>query len=63
MTTITVSQDESTATLLQEKAEKYGISINEFFRASIEDLPAQPEFDSAMRKVLFKHKELYKRVA
>jgi len=64
MTTITVQLDDSKAALLQE-AEKYGISLDEFITASIEDLLAQPEpeFDAAMRKVLSKNKELYKRLA
>ena len=65
MTTITVQLDDSKAALLQEKAEKYGISLAEFVTASIEDLLAQPEpeFDAAMRKVLSKNRELYKRLA
>jgi len=65
MTTITVQLDDSKAALLQEKAEKYGISLDEFVTASIEGLLAQPEpeFDAAMRKVLSKNKELYKRLA
>jgi hypothetical protein len=65
MTTITVQLDDSKAALLQEKAEKYGISLDEFVTASIKDLLAQPEpeFDAAMRKVLSKNKELYKRLA
>jgi hypothetical protein len=39
--------------------------LDEFVTASIEDLLAQPEpeFDAAMRKVLSKNKELYKRLA
>jgi hypothetical protein len=65
MTTITVQLDDSKAALLQEKAEKYGISLGEFVTASIEDLLTQPEpeFDAAMRKVLSKNRELYKRLA
>lgn len=65
MTTITVQLDDSKAALLQEKAEKYGITLDEFVTASIKDLLAQPEpeFDAAMRKVLSKNKELYKRLA
>ena len=65
MTTITVQLDDTKAALLQEKAEKYGISLDEFVTASIEDLLAQPEpeFEAAMHKVLSKNKELYKRLA
>ena len=66
MTTITVQLDDSKAALLQEKAKKYGISLDEFVTASIKDLrrtQPEPEFDAAMRKVLSKNKELYKRLA
>ena len=65
MTTITVQLDDYKAALLQERAEKYGISLGEFITASVEDLLAQPEpeFDAAMRKVLSKNRELYKRLA
>jgi len=34
MTTITVQLDDSKAALLQEKAEKYGISLDEFVTAN-----------------------------
>jgi len=65
MTTITVQLDDSKAALLQEKAEKLGVSLDQFVKASIEDLLAQPEpdFEAAMRKVLAKNEELYKRLA
>jgi len=65
MTTITVRLEDSKVTLLREKAEKYGLTPDQFVTASIEDLLAQPEpeFDAAMRKVLSKNKELYKRLS
>ncbi len=65
MTTITVRLQDSKVTLLREKAEKYGLTPDQFVTASIEDLLAQPEpeFDAAMRKVLSKNKELYTRLA
>lgn len=65
MATITVEIEDSKAALLREKAEKYGLLPDEFITASIEDLIAQPEpkFEEAMRKVLSKNKELYKRLA
>jgi len=65
MTRITVQLDDSKAALLEEKAEKYGLSLDQFVTASIEDLLAQPEpeFKTAMRRVLSKHSELYKRLA
>jgi hypothetical protein len=65
MTTITVQLDDAKAALLQKKADKYGLSLDHFVKASIEDLLAQPEpdFEAAMRRVLAKNEELYKRLA
>ena len=65
MTTITVQLDDSKAALLKERAEKYGLSPDQFVTASIEDLLAQPEpeFEAAVRRVLSKNKELYGRLA
>ncbi len=65
MTTITVRLQDSKVTLLREKAEKYGLTPDQFVTASIEDLLAQPEpeFDAAMRKILSKNKGLYKRLS
>ncbi len=65
MTTITVKLEESKAVLLREKAEKYGLSPDQFVTASIEDLLAQPEpeFEETLRKVLAKNKDLYERLA
>jgi len=65
MTTITVQLDDSKAALFQERAEKYGLSLDQFFRTSIEDLLGQPdpEVEAAMRKVLSKNKEIYERLA
>jgi len=65
MTRITVQLDDAKANLLREKAEKFGLSPNQFVTASIEDLLAQPEpeFEIAVQKVLSKNKELYQRLA
>ena len=65
MAIITVNIEDSKAALLREKAEKYGLLLDQFVTASIEDLIAQPEpeFEAAMRKVLSKNKELYKRLS
>jgi hypothetical protein len=65
MAKITVELEDSKADLLQKKAEKFGLLPDQFVTASIEDLIGQPEpdFEAAMRKVLSKNKELYKRLA
>jgi hypothetical protein len=65
MATITVEIDDSKAALLRKKAEQFGMLPDQFVTASIEDLIGQPEpaFDEAMRKVISKNKELYKRLS
>ena len=65
MARITVEIEDSKAALLKEKAKKFGLLPDQFVTASIEDLIAQPEpdFEQAMRRVLSKNKELYKRLA
>lgn len=65
MARITVELDDAKAELLRKKAEQFGILPDQFVTASIEDLISQPdpEFEDAMRKVISKNKELYKRLA
>ena len=65
MAKITVEVGESTAELIREKAQKYGLPQEQFLTASIEYLIAQPErdFEEAMRRVLSKNKDLYERLA
>ena len=65
MAKITVEIDDSKAVLLRKKAGKFGMLPDQFVTASIEDLIGQPEpeFEDAMRKVISKNKELYKRLA
>ena len=65
MAIITVEIEDSKAELLRKKAKKYGLLPDQFVTASIEDLIAQPEpeFEAAMRKVLSKNKQLYKRLS
>ncbi len=65
METITVKLDDSKAALLREKAKKFGLLPDQFVTVSIEDLIARPEpdFEEAMKKVLSRNEELYKRLA
>ncbi len=65
MATITVEIDDSKATILREKAKKFGLKPEQFVLATIEDLIDQPEADfrSAMKRVLSKNKKLYERLA
>jgi len=61
MARITVEIEDSKATLLKQKADKFGLLPDQFVTATIEDLIAQPEpdFEAAMHRVLSKNKELY----
>ena len=65
MTRITVEIEDSKAAILREKAKKFGLLPDQFVAASIEDLISQPDpdFEAAMRRVLSKNQELYKRLA
>ena len=65
MVSITVQIEDSKAALLREKAERFGLLPDQFVTASIEDLIIQPdpEFEVAMKKVLFKNKKLYERLS
>ena len=65
MIRITVEIDDNKAAILKKKARKFGLLPDQFVTASIEDLISQPdpEFESAMRRVLSKNRELYERLA
>ena len=65
MVRITVEIEDSKASLLRQKAQKFGLLPHQFVTASIEDLIARPEPDceEAMRRVLSKNKALYDRLA
>ena len=65
MTRIIVEIDDNKAAILEDKAKKFGLLPEQFVTASIEDLISQPDPDleAAIRKVLSKNQELYKRLA
>ena len=65
MTRIIVEIDDNKAAILKDKSKKFGLLPEQFVSASIEDLISQPDPDleAAMRKVLIKNQELYKRLA
>jgi len=65
MARITVEIEDSKATLLRQKADKFGLLPDQFITATIEDLITQPEqdFEATMNRVLSKNKELYDRLA
>ena len=65
MTTITIELPSERLQKLQEMALKFGVSMEELVRVSVEDMLAQPEeqFRKAAQYVLKKNAELYKRLA
>jgi predicted transglutaminase-like cysteine proteinase len=65
MTTITVSVTDDRLSKLKEIAERFGITVEELVQLSVEDLLAQPEaaFGRAKDYVLYKNRELYRRLA
>ena len=65
MTTITVELPSERLQKLQEMALKFGVSMEELVRVSVEDMLTQPEeqFRKAAQYVLKKNAELYKRLA
>ena len=65
MTTITVELPNERLQKLQEMALKFGVSMEELVRVSVEDMLTRPEeeFRKAAKYVLKKNTELYKRLA
>ena len=65
MTTFTVTIDDRKAAALKERAERCGLPLEDLLIASIENLVTQPEeeFERAVKHVLVKNRELYRRLA
>ena len=65
MTHITIQIEDAKASLLREKAEKYGLRPEQLVTASVEDLIGQPDpdFEAVVKRVLAKNKDLYRRLA
>jgi len=65
MTTLTLQLDDTKADALREKAQRVGLEPEEFLRAFVDELIAQPDadFDQAATRVLSKNRELYRRLA
>lgn len=64
-TTITIELPSEHLQKLQEMSLKFGVSMEELVRVSVEDMLTQPEeqFRKAAQYVLKKNAELYKRLA
>ena len=65
MITITIELPNERLQKLQEMAQRFGVSVEELIRVSVEDMLTQPEeqFRKAAQYVLKKNTELYRRLA
>jgi hypothetical protein len=65
MTTLTVTIDDRKAAALKDRAEHFGLPLEDLLMASIENLVTQPEkeFERVVKHVLAKNRELYRRLA
>ncbi len=65
MTTMTLQIDDGKAGELRRKAERMGLEPEQLLAASLDDLIGQPDADfaEAVRRVLSKNDELYRRLA
>jgi hypothetical protein len=65
MTTMTLQIDDAKAKVLRSKAQRMELEPEQLLAASVDDLIAQPDadFDHAVRRVLLKNRDLYRRLA
>ena len=65
MKTIAIQLDETKERALREKAARFGLQPEQLLTATVEALIEQPDtdFDEAVRRVLEKNRELYRRLA
>lgn len=65
MTTLTLHIDDAKAVALRQRAKRAGLEAEQLIAASIDDLIGQPDADcdEAVRRVLSKNMELYRRLA
>ncbi len=65
MTTFTITLPDERVKKLQELAERFRVTPEELVRVSLEELLTRPtdDFQQALRRVLRKNTDLYKRLA
>ncbi len=65
MVSITLQLDDTKAAELRRKARLVGLEPEQLLSATVEELIGRPDpdFDSAVRRVLSKNRELYRRLA
>lgn len=65
MTTMTLHIDDAKADALRNKARRVGLEAEQLLAVSVDDLigPPDADFEEAVRRVLSKNRELYRRLA
>jgi hypothetical protein len=65
MTIMTLQIDDAKAAALRKKAHIVGLEAEQLLAASVDDLIGQPDadFEQAVKRVLTKNRELYRRMA
>jgi hypothetical protein len=65
MTTMTLQIEDSKADALRRKARRVGLEAEQLLAVSVDDLIGQPDadFDEAVKRLLSKNRELYRRLA
>ena len=65
MATININIDDNKAKLLEQKAEEFGLSLNDLITATFNDLISKPDenFSDAVDYIINKNKKLYKNLA
>jgi hypothetical protein len=65
MTTLTLQIDDAKAGALRKKAQRVGLEAEQLLAVSVDELIGQPDadFDEAVRRVLSKNRDLYRRLA
>jgi antitoxin component of RelBE/YafQ-DinJ toxin-antitoxin module len=65
MKSVSINIDDKKLDDLQKKADQLGLSIQQLLDATVDDLLSKPdeEFENAMRYILKKNSQLYKRLS
>jgi|GEM_PF-564418 len=65
MATINLNIDENKVKLLKQKAEEYGLSLDELLTATFDDLISKPDknFSEAVKYIIKKNKKLYQKLS
>ena len=65
MATINLNIDDNKIKLLQQKAEEFGLTLNDLINATFDDLISKPDddFTNAVNHIINKNKKLYEKLS